>query len=79
MLTTRSASGNATAVYSGRARVGYLVPSGNGLEYLWELTMTSEQMRGHPRGRSPTRELALADLELVFAAWCRAANLRKAE
>jgi hypothetical protein len=83
-LATREARGEVLAVYAGRARIGYLCPSSTRLpdeklsaepSWLWEISLVSEQARGHPRGREPTREAALARCEEVFALWCRAAGL----
>ena len=71
-LTTRTSSG-ILAVYCGRARVGYVASSEAG--HLWELCLVSEQMQGHPRGRAPTREIALEQMERTLRAWMRAAGV----
>lgn len=74
-LSTRPLASGVVAAYSCRAKVGYVVPS-NG-EYLWELILVSEQLVGHPRGRSPTREAALDEIERMLGRWCDAAGIQR--
>lgn len=61
------------AVYSARARVGYLMPRADG-DWLWEVNLASEQWRGHPRGVASSREEALARCEEILAQWARVAG-----
>lgn len=76
ILQVRRQPGPVHAVYSGRARVGYLVERSNGGWY-WELTMTSEHFRGFPRGEADTEERALAALDQMFGVWAQAARLER--
>jgi hypothetical protein len=72
-LTTRVSSG-ILAVYCGRAKVGYVAPGTRG-DFIWELILVSEQLRGHPRGLAPTREAAIEKLDGLLRAWMQAAGV----
>ena len=75
-LTTQPIDKKTLAVYSNRARIGYIIKSDDGL-WLWELVLLSGQFRGHPRGAAPTKEVALVDLTKMFGNWCRAAGVEE--
>lgn len=73
-LTTKTGTSGTTAVYHGKAKVGYI--AGDNGRYHWEVILVSEQMQGHPRGVRNTREEALAMIQRYFELWCTAAGLK---
>lgn len=79
-LTERAtATGGVIAVYCARVKIGYLAPAmhyrGRENEWIWELILRSDQYQGHPRGWAESKEAALARLDELWRAWCRAADL----
>lgn len=76
-LTTTSRGGGLEAVYSGRARVGYIMPSTLKGCWIWEVGLVSEQIRGFPRGFARDRDAAIARCDEVFLRWCEAAGVRR--
>lgn len=76
-LTTTDRGGGLLAVYAGRARIGYAIPSAVRDCWIWEVNLMSEQSRGFPRGFALDRETALEKIEETFGRWCEAAGLER--
>ncbi len=76
-LTTTDRGGGLLAVYSGRARIGYVIPSTLRACWIWELNLVSEQIKGFPRGFANDREAALQKIEETFERWFAAAGLER--
>ena len=74
-LTTTDRGGGLLAVYAGRARIGYAMPSTLRGYWIWEVNLMSEQTRGFPRGYANDRESALARIDETFRRWYEAAGL----
>lgn len=72
-LTTRVTASGIHAVYSRRAKIGYVTCESGVCN--WELVLVSEQFRGHPRGQAESVDRALEELERMLSAWMLAAGM----